>query len=151
MSIKREKINKQNSAISISTVLKTRCKECIFEQIFFVMQVNFRKQVLPHLVAVLGFFLISIAYFSPTLNNQRLQQHDWKVYQASSKEYKDVKQETGETTLWTNSMFSGMPNYLIVSPLDKNIFAKIGKFINFGNWRPVAHLFYYLLGFFLLL
>ncbi len=115
------------------------------------MQVNFRKQVLPHLVAVLGFFLISIAYFSPALNNQRLQQHDWKVYQASSKEYKDVKQETGETTLWTNSMFSGMPNYLIVSPLDKNIFAKIGKFINFGNWRPVAHLFYYLLGFYLLL
>jgi hypothetical protein len=115
------------------------------------MQINFKTQVLPHLVAVLGFLLISMLYFSPALNNQKLETHDWKVYQAAAKEYKEYKQETGEPILWTNSMFSGMPTYLIHSPKQENVFAKIDRFLNFGNWRPIAHLFYYLLGFYLLM
>ncbi|MFO7790794.1 MAG: hypothetical protein R6V32_09500, partial [Bacteroidales bacterium] len=115
------------------------------------MKLNIKKQVLPHIVAVLGFLLISVLYFSPVLNNQKLQQHDWKVYQAAAKEYKAVKDSTGEGPLWTNSMFSGMPTYLINTPKSKIVFTKINYIMNFGNWRPVAHLFYYLLGFYILL
>jgi hypothetical protein len=116
-----------------------------------MQQINFKKQVLPHIVAVLGFLLISIAYFSPVLNNQRLNQHDWKVYQAASREYKAVKDSTGEAPLWTNSMFSGMPTYLITTPKSQIVFSKIGYILHFGNWRPVALLFYYLVGFYILL
>ncbi len=115
------------------------------------MKIDFKSQALPHLVAIAAFFLISVAYFSPMLNNQKLESHDWKVYQAAAKEYKAYKQESGESILWTNTMFSGMPTYLIHSPKDQNIFSKIDRFINFGNWRPIAHLFYYLLGFYILL
>lgn len=115
------------------------------------MKINFKKQVLPHIVAVLGFFIISIVYFSPVLNNQRLQQHDWKTYQAMSRECKEVKDSTGEGPLWTNTMFSGMPTYLINTPKSKIVFSKINYIMNFGNWRPIAHLFYYLLGFYILL
>lgn len=115
------------------------------------MQIDFKKKILPHVIAVIGFFLISIAYFSPALNNQKLQQHDWKVFQASAKEYHDVQQDTEERSLWTNSMFSGMPTYLIVSPKGQNLFCTIDRIMNFGNWRPIAHLFYYLLGFYILL
>ncbi len=115
------------------------------------MQINFKKHGLPHIVAVLGFFLISLIYFSPVLNNQKLATHDWKVYQAAAKEYKHVKEETGQAPLWTNSMFSGMPTYLISSPKSKIVFNKVNYIMNFGNWRPVAHLFYYLLGFYILL
>jgi hypothetical protein len=115
------------------------------------IKTNFNKAVLPHIIAVLGFFLISVVYFSPMLNQKKLETHDWKVYQAAVKEYKDYKNETGQNILWTNSMFSGMPTYLIHSPKDNNVFTKIGTIINFGNWRPIAHLFYYLLGFYILL
>lgn len=115
------------------------------------MQMNFKKHVLPHIVAVLGFLLISMIYFSPALNNQRVQQHDWKTYQGMSREYKEVKDSTGEPILWTNTMFSGMPTYLISTPKSEIIFSKVDYYMNFGNWRPIAHLFYYLLGFYILL
>jgi len=123
----------------------------IFGQNRNIMKINFKKQVLPHIVAVLGFFILSVLYFSPVLNNQRLQQHDWEVYQAMSREYKEVKDSTGEGPLWTNTMFSGMPTYLITTPKSQLVFSKIGYIMNFGNWRPIAHLFYYLLGFYILL
>ncbi|MFO7791311.1 MAG: YfhO family protein, partial [Bacteroidales bacterium] len=40
---------------------------------------------------------------------------------------------------------------LIHTPKSKIVFNKINYIMNFGNWRPVAHLFYYLLGFYILL
>ncbi|GAI76308.1 unnamed protein product [marine sediment metagenome] len=33
-----------------------------------------------------------------------------------SKEIRDYKEKTGDETLWTNSMFGGMPAYQIATP-----------------------------------
>ncbi|MGQ8337273.1 YfhO family protein [Sunxiuqinia sp. A32] len=48
-----------------------------------------------------------------------------------SKEIQDFRDSTGEETLWTNSMFGGMPAYLISAKFPGNILAKIQKSVNF--------------------
>ncbi|MDD4236720.1 MAG: YfhO family protein [Bacteroidales bacterium] len=115
------------------------------------MQNYFKQQVLPHLLAVVIFFLISALYFSPVLSGKKLDMHDWKVWQAAAHEKNTYEDETGEITLWTNSMFSGMPTYLISTPKEKNVFDKVQKIITFGVGGPLFYLFYYLLGFYILL
>jgi hypothetical protein len=115
------------------------------------MQNYFKQQVLPHLLAVVIFFLISVLYFSPVISGKKLDMHDWKVWQAAAHEKNTFEEETGEITLWTNSMFSGMPTYLISTPKEKNIFDKVQKILTFGVGGPLFYLFYYLLGFYILL
>ena len=104
------------------------------------------------LTAIILFFVISVSYFSPAIQGKVLSQHDKLVWQASAKEAKDFEKETGEKTLWTNSMFSGMPTYLINNLSEGNKLRFIHTALNFGNnLRPVAFLFIYLLGFFIAL
>src|SRR6478735_921030 len=72
------------------------------------------KNLLPHLAAVLFFFGLSAVYFSPVLfENKGLAQNDILQHRGSSQEAKEFRERTGEEALWTNSMFSGMPTYLI--------------------------------------
>jgi len=116
------------------------------------MSKYFKTAILPHLIAGIIFLIISIAYFSPAfLEGDRLNMHDWKVWQASSKEKAEFQNQTGEITNWTNSMFSGMPTYLISTPKEQNVFTYVQKIMGFGFGEPVTFLFYYLLGFYILL
>lgn len=71
------------------------------------------KKILPHLAAIVTFVLVSVAYFSPQFQGKELRGGDVISYLGMSKELKDFKAETGDHTLWTNSMFGGMPTYQI--------------------------------------
>lgn len=102
--------------------------------------------------ALLLYFIVSIVYFSPVMQGKVLQQHDKMVWQGAAKEANDFKEKTGEKTLWTNSMFSGMPTYLINNISDGNQIKFLHKTFNLnGNLKPVPFLFLYLLGFFIAL
>jgi len=104
----------------------------------------------PIVFAISLFFSISAIYFTPTFQSKVLQQHDILVWKSSAKEASDFKKETGESTLWTNSMFGGMPTYLINNLYDGNKLYSLHKLLNFNNQlRPVSFLFIYLLGFFI--
>ncbi|MCJ8164716.1 YfhO family protein [Pontibacter sp. E15-1] len=75
---------------------------------------HFRRDVLPHLIAVLIFLILTAAYFSPVLfEDKGLAQHDILQFKGGAKEIQDYRAATGEEALWTNSMFGGMPAYLI--------------------------------------
>ncbi|MHA6250188.1 YfhO family protein [Pontibacter sp. CAU 1760] len=75
---------------------------------------DFKRDVLPHLIAVLIFLLLTAAYFSPVLfQDKGLAQHDILQFKGGAKEIQDYRAATGEEALWTNSMFGGMPAYLI--------------------------------------
>ncbi len=115
------------------------------------MNTDLKKLILPNLIAVLVFLIVSMVYFSPRISGKKLDMHDWKVWQASAKEKNDFREQTGEITCWTNSMFGGMPTYLISTPKEHNVFAKIQKIMGFGFGEPITFLFYYLLGFYILL
>jgi hypothetical protein len=80
-----------------------------------------------------------------------LSQSDIRGYQGMAKEIEDYREETGDVSLWTNSMFGGMPSYLILSPIPNNILLKVYKVFTFQSGRPVVHIFLYMLGFYILL
>ncbi len=78
------------------------------------MQVkNWFKPALPHLVAVIVFMIVSVVYFYPMLEGKVLHTNDQTVASSSAKEISDFRAKYGKEPLWTDSMFSGMPAYLI--------------------------------------
>lgn len=78
------------------------------------------RQLLPHAIAILVMLVICLAYFYPTLEGKVLQQSDIINWTGMAKEIKDYRAATGENTLWTNSMFGGMPAYQIDMPSSSN-------------------------------
>ncbi len=75
---------------------------------------NFNRQLLPHVVAVLIFFSISAFLYYPILiENKTLIQNDINQGAGASSEITKNRNELDKEILWTNSMFSGMPTYLI--------------------------------------
>jgi hypothetical protein len=108
------------------------------------------KSALPHLIAVLLFTVISFAYFFPVLEGRKINAHDTKVYEGSSKEISDYRDKYGKEPLWTNSMFSGMPAYLISVKYPGNLFKHLDNFLKFYK-TPVAALFLSMLGFYIML
>jgi len=113
-------------------------------------KINFKKFV-PYVVALLAFVIISIIYFSPALEGKKLKQGDIDRFKGMSKEITDHRMTTGEQTLWTNNMFSGMPAYFISVQFDGNLFKKVNKALQLGLPHPANQLFVYFLGFFILL
>lgn len=114
------------------------------------MKNNLLKSFWPHVVAVASFLVISYAYFYPQLSGQMLSQHDNKMYIGMSKEINDFRAKTGEEALWTNSMFGGMPAYLISTVYKTNLIKYVENVIQIGQ-RPAAYIFVTMLGFYILL
>ncbi len=75
----------------------------------------------PQLVSILVFLLISAAYFSPLISGKKVMfQHDIKQAMGMAHEVELHKEATGEQSLWTNSMFGGMPTYQIKAEYPNN-------------------------------
>lgn len=71
------------------------------------------KKYLPHIIAVLALIVVNSVYFFPAFSGKSIEQDDIKLGVAKSKEIVDYREQTGEEPLWTNSMFSGMPTFLM--------------------------------------
>ena len=67
------------------------------------------SQIMPHLIAVLLFIIVSCVYFYPQLEGFQLRQSDTEQAIGMSKEISDFRAKFGKEPLWTNSAFSGMP------------------------------------------
>ena len=110
------------------------------------------KPLIPHLVALGIFIVISFAYFSPALEGKKLRQSDIIQFQGMAKEINDYKATGDEEVLWINNMFGGMPTYQITRPQASIILIKINKVFNiFYGFAPVNYLFIYLIGFYICL
>ncbi len=72
------------------------------------------KKILPDLIAILIFVLLSFSYFFPAdIENRVIFQQDTSAGVGAGQEAKDYYEKTGEHTRWTNSIFGGMPTYQI--------------------------------------
>jgi hypothetical protein len=112
---------------------------------------DFKKNILPYLVAILAFFVVALVYCSPIFEGKVLNQMDTRKGAAMGQDMKDHQQRTGEKSLWTGSMFGGMPAYQI-SPSYKTFpFIRV-KHI-FEGWlpEPASYLFLFMIGFFILM
>ncbi|MBR6493137.1 MAG: hypothetical protein IKT13_04300, partial [Paludibacteraceae bacterium] len=113
------------------------------------------KKILPYVVAFVAFFAFALIYCAPLLEGKVLQAGDVNTWKGGANEVITYKQQTGETSWWTNSMFGGMPSYQVSGSTPTNqIRAKLetishGGFT--GNLAFIGTLLAYLIGFFFML
>jgi len=108
------------------------------------------KPALPHLLAIIIFITISLAYFYPLLEGKVMYTNDGTVAQNAAREISDFRAKYGEEPLWTNSMFSGMPAYLISTIYKGNLMRFVNSAFNFLK-HPASSIFLTMLGFYFLL
>lgn len=108
------------------------------------------KKALPHFTAVFLFLILPAIYFSPQLEGKKLNQHDTNTATGMAKEITDYNKTHSDLALWTNSMFGGMPAYLIGLPT-YSLLSPIYSLTTLFDWRPISFVFLYLIGFYLAL
>lgn len=114
--------------------------------------IKFTEDVLPHIIAVVAFLIVTVIFFSPFFfDNKSLEQHDINQWKGGAQEMIDFREETGEEGLWTNSMFSGMPAYLVNVEWSDSIVVTIKKVLAVGLPHPVRNIFLAFVSFYILL
>ncbi|MDO1500508.1 YfhO family protein [Winogradskyella maritima] len=108
------------------------------------------KKILPHLLVVLGFVVLSLAYFSPVLKGKKIFQSDIMHYIGMAQQQKAFSATENEETYWTNSAFGGMPTYQLGAKYPHNYIKKLDLGLRFLP-RPADYLFLYFIGFYILL
>jgi hypothetical protein len=104
-------------------------------------KIKFIEHVLPHIIAVAVFVLVTIFFFNPIFfDNRTLEQHDIQMFQGSAKAILDYREQTGEEALWVDNMFSGMPAYLISVDWSNGAVAFIKRIITVGFPHPVSNI-----------
>ena len=117
------------------------------------MNIDFlkNKKIIWIALCVVAFALITLVYFSPIIEGKRLKQHDIEMHKGMAQEIVDFKAKTGEQSLWTNSMFGGMPAWNISVPQNSNLMTYVGRALAAGFPHPIGAVFISMLGFFILL
>lgn len=114
---------------------------------------NMLKRILPDVVAILVFAVISFAYFCPAVTEGRiLSQHDSVAGIGAGQEGKEYLERTGERTRWTNSIFGGMPTYQMApSYRSTDMLKTVENLYHLYLPTYVWYVFVMLLGFYILL
>ena len=71
------------------------------------------KKLLPHIIAIAAFAIVSILFCKPAFEGKVLQQHDIVSVKGMEKNALDYKEKFGHLPLWNTNLFSGMPNYQV--------------------------------------
>ncbi|HVZ97586.1 MAG TPA: YfhO family protein [Chitinophagaceae bacterium] len=102
---------------------------------------NFKK-ILPHLVAVAIFLIVSVIYCRPALEGKVVYQQDIQNWQGMVQQSKEFNNKYGYYPLWINSAFSGMPGYQIFLDARTHILAGyLEQVITFGLPKPISFFF----------
>ena len=108
---------------------------------------NFKNYV-PHILAILGFVVVALAYFYPVLSGKQIFQSDIVQYTGMAKELNDFRQTNQEETYWVNNAFGGMPTYQLGAKYPHNYIKELDYVIRFLP-RPADYVFLYFIGFYL--
>jgi hypothetical protein len=109
------------------------------------------KKILPHVIAVVIFLIIASLYSTPLLEGKRLSSPDYNIYTAISKANNEYEDANDRLVFWNNHMFSGMPTYAVSTAKQENIFNDIYTVFIFNGAVPLNLIFWYLMGFYILL
>ena len=111
----------------------------------------FFEQSKMYLIAIITFLVVGLAYFFPQTDGKVLKQGDLVQNTAMKQEHKEHFEKYNEKSLWTNSMFAGMPMYQIAAGSEGNWYSKIEPMLRFNIPRPMGRFFLLGLGFFVML
>ena len=118
-------------------------------QIIGMDNMSFRSFA-PHFAALILFIIIAFAYFVPVIEGKELVAHDTDSWRCMAQETIQYNETHDDVTLWTNSMFGGMPVYQITMHQPGNLLQNVEKVIQ-AIPHPVYNALLYLLGFYILL
>ena len=108
------------------------------------------KKAIPHIIAIVSFLIITFAYLSPVFSGKDIFGGDTQSYVGMAHEANTYNATHDEQTLWTGSMFSGMPTYQICMKDDSSIISILDDTLRLLP-GPVYKVFLYLVGFYILL
>ncbi len=111
-----------------------------------------KRNYLYTILAALLLAVVAFLFFFPDdMEGNVLQQHDIVQGLANGQEGKAFHESTGETTRWTNSLFSGMPNFQISpSYASSGLLGWIAGLYTLWLPSPANLLFAMMLGFFIM-
>jgi len=112
---------------------------------------EFLKKHYVHLVAIVLFFLSTLVTFFPAFQGEKLQQSDIIHWKGMAQEVISHHEKTGETSLWTNSMFGGMPTYYIWFNQTKGPIDYMKKAVGLGYTNEIGKFMTGMILFYLLL
>jgi hypothetical protein len=115
-------------------------------------KINFTTDILPHIIAVAAFMVVTLIFFSPVFfDNRVLSQGDIRQHLSSSRELRDFRDATGEEGLWVGAMFSGMPAYLVNLDWSDGVVVGIKKLLTLFLIHPICNIFAAFVSFYILL
>jgi Bacterial membrane protein YfhO len=115
-------------------------------------QIRFSDHVLPHLIAVVVFLVVTILFFNPVFfENKSISQGDIQQWSGSSKVLRDYRDATGDEGLWAGAMFSGMPAYLVNLQWSDGVVLGLKKVLSVFLPHPVNVIFLAFLCYYILL
>lgn len=109
------------------------------------------KKLIPYIAVIAGFLVLSYAYAPEVLQGKIVNQSDISSWRGMANEtitYNEAHPD--DKTLWTGSMFSGMPTFSISTKYEGNTLDPLYSFMFWGH-RPPSYLFISLVGAFLLM
>ena len=127
------------------------CLKTLINKLFLYESI--KRKLVPDIVAIVLFAIISVAYFFPAITEGRiLAQHDAVAGIGAGREHQEYYEKHGKATRWTNSLFSGMPTYQLAPGYESS------RTLNFVQeiyrlFLPTyaGYIFIMLLGFYILL
>ncbi|MFD0862309.1 YfhO family protein [Sungkyunkwania multivorans] len=108
------------------------------------------KKWVPHLLVVLSFVIIAIAYFHPVLQGKKLEQSDITQFKGASRSVVEFREEHGEEPYWADNLFGGMPAYQVSALYPHNYLRDINSSLRVIP-APASAVFLYFIGFYVLL
>ena len=110
------------------------------------------KKAIPSVLILISFLILSFGLFPDAFNGKVVQQPDMMSFRGISSDVIEYKKETGKTSVWTNSVFGGMPTYIWAgAPYTANKLKPLQKWLlNAGMPFPSGYFFTAFLAFFIL-
>ncbi|MCU0448036.1 MAG: YfhO family protein [Microscillaceae bacterium] len=108
------------------------------------------QQLLPHFLIIVGFIVVSLIYTSPIMEGKKLFQNDMIQARGAAEELVKYQTETGKRAFWTNSMFGGMPAFMIAMDYPLSFTTHTGRLVVNLTPYPANMIFIYMLGAYLM-
>jgi hypothetical protein len=99
---------------------------------------------------IVFFVVVAYAYLVPLLEGKHLRMDDLDHHLGMSKELVDYRNETGEEAVWTNTMFGGMPGYMISVLYPGNLADPLAGLLR-NLFSIASFIILYFIGFYVLL
>ena len=108
--------------------------------------------IIKHLISLIVFISLTTYLFSPVFfENKEIKQHDIEQWKYSANETIEFRKNNNEEALWSNSMFSGMPAYLIDIKWSNYIISNIHKIYSVFFPHPVSNILISFISFYIML